>query len=115
MIRREASPSAGRIRSPSQGPQRIRSIVTFRAMGVWLVAASTQARIMSGVGFSGGWFWEVISRIAASCCRDIVVLRKKVCVAGHPRHLAFVQAQVWEQGGLIRTVATYARCGNGVF
>src|SRR6202051_1829775 len=64
-------PPAGKIKSPSQGPQFTRSIWTFSATGKWLATSSTHARITAGVAFAGTGFWALISRIAASCCFDI--------------------------------------------
>src|ERR1700728_347302 len=73
MTRRERSPSAGNIKSPSQGPHFTRSIRIFSATGLRLLA-STHARIMSRLAFGGGGFLDIPSRIAASCCLDIVTL-----------------------------------------
>jgi hypothetical protein len=71
---REASPPAGKIKSPSQGPQFTRSIWTFSATVKWPATSSTHARITAGVAFAGMGFWALISRIAASCCFDIFIL-----------------------------------------
>src|ERR1700681_3406427 len=74
MIRRDVSPPAGKINSPSQGPQFTRLIWTFSATGNWPATPSIHALISAGVAFAGGGFWALISRIAASCCFDISVL-----------------------------------------
>src|SRR5260370_25284181 len=73
-MRREAPPPAGKIKSPPQGPQFTRSIWTFSATGKWLATSSAHARIIAGVAIAGMGFWALISRIAASCCFDILVL-----------------------------------------
>src|SRR5260370_14058666 len=42
--------------------------------GQWLATSSAHARITARVAFTGMGFWALISRIAASCCFDILVL-----------------------------------------
>src|ERR1700732_5172938 len=53
MMRREASPPASKIKSPSQGPQFTRSIWTFSATGKWLVTSSAHPRMTDGGGICG--------------------------------------------------------------